>query len=90
MTSQEAKQLLPVITALANGEPVDVKIGGRWCPIATPTFDLSPEHYRVAPKPREFWLVARDSNSPFIVWTQNPCGIGATHDIIHVREVLTS
>ena len=59
MNREQAKKLLPIIEALANGEAIQIKeSSGKW---ATRTwdhfnFDSNAENYRVKPKPRECWV----------------------------------
>lgn len=52
MTPQLAKELLPVITAYANGERIQFNSCGRWEDANfSPNFTEPPEQYRIAPKP---------------------------------------
>jgi hypothetical protein len=59
MTPQHAKELLPIITAFANGEEVQYKnTRGQWD--IPDEYGLSfierPDYYRIAPKPRKVWV----------------------------------
>jgi hypothetical protein len=59
MTPEHAKELLPIITAFANGEEVQYKnTRGQWD--IPDEYGLSfierPDYYRIAPKPRKFWV----------------------------------
>ena len=60
MTREQAKELLPVIQAFAEGKTVQVKagikLGGSWCDISTQGFSFDPLwQYRVKPEPRRIW-----------------------------------
>ena len=51
MTKEEAKELLPIVKALAEGkviESFDDLYG--WVETKNPIFDLSPEYYRIKPE----------------------------------------
>lgn len=50
MTREHAKELLPIITAYAEGKTIEHDIGG-WKTLENPTFRDPPERYRVAPEP---------------------------------------
>lgn len=52
MDRYKAKALLPVLTALANGETIQANLNGIWVDRTDPAFDLPPECYRIA-KPKE-------------------------------------
>lgn len=57
MTKEEAKELLPVITAFAEGETIEVKGSyGEWVEVISPDFGNGPENYRIksVPKYRPF------------------------------------
>ena len=59
MTRDEAKKLLPIIQAYAEGKVIQLKIGGQWVngEDATLDFDSPPELYRIKPEPIECWAV---------------------------------
>lgn len=52
MNRQQAKELLPIIQAFANGKVIEVRPNSsrKWKETTTPTFDGFHE-YRVKPKP---------------------------------------
>ena len=57
MTKEEAKELLPVITAFAEGETIEVKGSyGEWVETISPDFGNGPKNYRIksVPKYRPF------------------------------------
>jgi hypothetical protein len=56
MTRKHWKELLPVITAFANGEDVQFDSGIRWTTVTEATFEAHPQFYRIAPKPRKVWV----------------------------------
>ena len=53
MTREEAKELLPIIQAFAEGKVIEIfdDVMG-WVETENPTFNLSPEFYRIKPKPK--------------------------------------
>lgn len=53
MTKEEAKKLLPVITAFAEGKTIEVKDHrSNWHEINNPNFDECPAFYRIKPNPK--------------------------------------
>jgi hypothetical protein len=58
MTREHAKELLPIITAFANGEDVQgfEALCNEWITLPRPTFNDCPKAYRIAPKPRKVWV----------------------------------
>ena len=55
MTREEAKNLLPIIQAFAEGKVIEIfddEIG--WIEKENPKFNLNPEFYRIKPKYRPF------------------------------------
>ena len=53
MTREEAKNLLPIIQAFAEGKVIEIfddEIG--WVKKENPKFNLNPEFYRIKPEPR--------------------------------------
>jgi hypothetical protein len=69
MTREEAKELLPIITAFANGEEVQLyrPSENAWALKDNPDFTALPSDYRIAPKPRTVW-VNEYPNSEFVTW----------------------
>lgn len=63
MTPQQAKELLPIITAFAEGKEIEINVASdksepRWIKIHdNPTFEGKIENYRIKPEPREWWLL---------------------------------
>lgn len=59
MNREQAKELLPIIEAYANGEVIQYKAAsGKWRTLGDDyyKFDSSPKKYRIKPKPRECWV----------------------------------
>ena len=52
MTREEAKELLPVIQAYANGRKVQRRVANRWIEMSEPTFEGKPSDYRIKPEQR--------------------------------------
>ena len=54
MDRKEAKELLPIIKAFADGKTIEVyqKGFGEWWETAKPNFDGDPKNYRVKPEPK--------------------------------------
>ena len=55
MTREQAKELLPIITAFANGEDVEIRTTKGWISLDKPRFEGAISDYRIAPKPRKVW-----------------------------------
>lgn len=52
MTREEAKQLLPIIQAWAEGKNVQVLSDGEWHDINQADFTCYPDKYRIKPEPK--------------------------------------
>ena len=103
MTREDAKELLPIIQAFAEGKVIESfdDVWG-WVEIETPTFDLSPEFYHIKQEPKyrpfknreEYWNEML-KHHPF-GWVVNKkstimhniCGIGLNY--IYVDDMTTS
>ena len=57
MNREEAKKLLPIIEAFANGEDVQIEeYSGKF--VSWPSYSFDPaQSYRIKPKPRECWVI---------------------------------
>jgi hypothetical protein len=99
VTRDEAKQLLPIITAYANGETVQFKTFDRWEDYEigdAPDFTASPSSYRIKPKPLEYWAVV-NKNGAVVHWYYCECDAvshaasnnvwGSGWRAVHMREV---
>ena len=53
MTREDAKELLPIIQAFAEGKTIQVREDIDWCYLGNETdFNLSPQRYRIKPEPK--------------------------------------
>lgn len=54
MTREEAKQLLPIIQAFAEGKPIEIgdNLGWKDLIVESPNFDCKPSCYRIKPEPK--------------------------------------
>ena len=52
MTREEAKEMLPIIQAWAEGKTIQVKEKGRWVELCIDDFNRSPDMYRIKPEPK--------------------------------------
>ena len=50
MTREEAKELLPIIQAFAEGKTIQFLIGGKWTDIYKTDFYQSSDKYRIKPE----------------------------------------
>lgn len=89
MNRERARELLPVIKALANGEEIEFKhisISGDWKNLSTALmvneFPNNAYSYRIKPKPREWYA------NPMYLHAHAPNGECEQTGCIKVREVL--
>lgn len=52
MNRKEAKELLPIIQAFADGKDVETKTGSGWMSIENMSFAGKPDGYRIKPEPK--------------------------------------
>ena len=52
MTREEAKELLPIIQAFAEGKTIQFLDGGKWLDLCESDFYESSERYRIKPEPK--------------------------------------
>lgn len=55
MTREEAKELLPIIQAYAEGKTIQYKVNevkGGWQDMYNPSFNDAPSEYRIKPEPK--------------------------------------
>ena len=88
MTRDEAKQLLPIITAFANGEDVQAYYGAEgWQSKEDHGFSWQPDRYRIAPKPRTVW-VNEYPHGKFSTWpTKKDADFHAFADRVACHEI---
>ena len=98
MTREEAKELLPIIKAFAEGKAVQIKDKtGKWNDLYEPYWNYSPDKYRIKPEPKyrpfknqeECWNEML-KHQPF-GWVKNNAGnifniIAICKDSIRVNE----
>lgn len=91
MTREHAEELLPIITAFANGEEVQLNIGSLTKPLWETKYNLDfsgkPDQYRIKPKPREFVLFRPAGCSDHIATAATEWGMRQP-EAIKVREIL--
>lgn len=57
MNRSQAKELLPIIQAFAEGKTIEIRSNskynpGEWIETTTPTFDIKSHEYRIKPEPK--------------------------------------
>lgn len=52
MTREQAKELLPIIQAFAEGKGIETKTGSGWISIENMSFAGNPDSYRIKPEPK--------------------------------------
>jgi len=57
MNREEAKKLLPIIQAYAEGKQLQIQYKSEWKDVDDPSFTSPPGCYRIKPEPREWTLV---------------------------------
>lgn len=61
MTPSQAKELLPIIEAFANGKKIQYRrhAGSEWADMDAPAFNKKPEDYRIKPEIKQVkaWLI---------------------------------
>lgn len=75
MTREQAKQLLPVIQAWADGKTIQTNANAVWHDFLHEnlSFEYEPQRYRIKPKPLEFWIQYNDKSSRRSdFWTHEP------------------
>ncbi len=92
MNAQNAKDYLPLVQALAEGNAIEYQDDHRnWVDCRSEmAFDLAPSRYRIKPQAREWWLVAGVGN--FLALDSIAKARQYTSDdakIAHVKEVTT-
>lgn len=95
MTRDEAKKLLPVIQAFADGKQVQARLNcnASWVDRKDPGFDSAYE-YRIKPEPLECWVTV-DCNGDLYAFKEASgaeCeyenGLYSPYTIHHMREVI--
>lgn len=98
MNREQAKELLPIIQAFAEGKTIEIRSNskynpGEWIETATPTFDIKSHEYRIKPEPKyrpfanaeECWQEMQ-KHQPF-GWIKKTCG----HcNFLHIIELYST
>lgn len=94
MNRQEAKELLPIIQAFAEGKTILVQDGIDWCYLSNESdFNLNPQRYRIKPEPKyrpfkdadECWQEMQ-KHKPF-GWVKKTCG---NCNFLHIMELYST
>ncbi len=56
MNASNAKDYLPLVQALAEGEVIQMLAGGEWADMEDIDFVMPPCRYRIKPEPKEIWV----------------------------------
>lgn len=90
MTQEQAKQLLPIIQAFAEGKQIQYKvIDDQWRDLHDTRFELNVTDYRIKPEPREFWIEILENSVLYKANAKSPHHkTYENSEVIHVREIL--
>lgn len=93
MNREQAKKMLPIIQAFANGEKVEYRPfdSADWEAAEKLGFKDEPSRYRIKPKPREMWVTLYPGAGYGNIYTSEhsaKCGSGNGGELIHFREVI--
>ena len=88
MNARKAKEVLPLIQALAYGKTIQHRVqGANWRDCDNPLFEDWRDMYRVKPEPREFWIVGGLTFRSRTDASEAMKAHGISAEVIHVREV---
>ncbi len=79
MTRKHAKELLPIITAFANGEEVQCLHRDKWESREDHGFTWDANRYRIVPNPRKIWVNEYKSGNLYVHTTKEDakdCALG--------------
>lgn len=83
MNRAYAKQLLPLLSAYADGKTIQYReLGYDWTNLREPAFSEPLDRYRIAPDPIERWCVVRNSDNAVL------CVYSTEHAAIASRDRL--
>lgn len=101
MTQQQAKELLPIITAFAEGKEIQYKSRSgpinKWTKVCDTSWSNDILEFRIKPEPREYWIIESQDISGYIkrtIFASKPtiadlAVYGNTiKEVMHVKEVL--
>ena len=88
MTSQSAKDYIPLVTALAEGKTIQIQ-GREWidCPNGV-SFECPSQFYRIKPEPRRWWLAIGNQTIDVYPARESAMYHAPTKTIIEVVEVM--
>lgn len=88
MTKETAREYLPLIQALADGQTIQALVGQRWIDCESPDFQVCPpENWRVKPQPRRWWLnVCEHGITCYATETESKCSRGC-NSVEHIEVV---
>lgn len=67
MNRENAKMLLPIIQAFAEGKTIEFQTAdGDWTPSGTPSFNYDHNRYRIKPEPRTIRVLYNKTNAHFV------------------------
>lgn len=67
MNAQNAPLFLPLVQALAEGKEIEVYADSKWWDCKNPSFDCSPEQYRIKAEPVEYEVWKAESGNLYRV-----------------------
>ena len=87
MTREQAKEILPIIAAFADGKTIQYRYryngsGASWADVSEPAFDMTHSEYRIKPEPREWTMTVTDNGD-----LRMPIEL-VNGESIRVREIL--
>lgn len=93
MNRENAKKLLPIITAFADGKVIEWKNSdGVWVVADSPGFSYNPNNYRIKREPKEIWVNEYSDGSRGLyadaALALAYTGSSATRKAVRYREVL--
>lgn len=93
MNREQAKALLPIITAFAEGKTIQCRghtVGCReWKDVDNPSFGYTPDMYRIKPEPMECWVNVYEDGTLGKSWpTEREAKRSAAPSLSGVRTVL--
>lgn len=82
MNVEQTKEAIVIMQAYVDGKKIEIRAGGRWNPVAQPTFNFNAHEYRVAPVVPDsfdfshladkFNFVARDEDGEVYAYEDKP------------------
>lgn len=93
MNASNAKDYLPLVQALAEGNVIQYKLRDGWSTGGDVDFSLPPDQYRIKPEPREIWVnrYADGTDGPLIYTSEEAarsCKSWKSGKPVKYREVI--